>query len=352
MTAEALNTSVVPAELVRRRTLQRVEGLDTLRIVLAMWVVMSHIGFVPIKFASSPAGTIARGIYNNAFCGVAAVIVFFVISGFCIHFPYRHGQPLYLASYYARRHLRIWIPIAFAGLIGSRAGFGLYALYTAVLWSLIAEEIYYVIYPFLLRVRARVSWKMMIVVAYFGAYCVTFLYEGGENFHSPGIALTWILGLPCWLLGCALAEQFDSTQAHDQAHWRLWAWRGAAWFLSSLASVLRFHGSIGYRWTLPIFALFAFAWLRAEIAGALGKGSPAMLERWGRASYSLYLTHLVAFAYLAGPTLPRTADPLEWTIQIILILAACTAFFFLVEKPSHLISRKLGGLLIRKADSA
>jgi len=34
---------------------------------------------------------ILRGVITNLFCGPAAVTVFFVIKGFCFHFPQRNG---------------------------------------------------------------------------------------------------------------------------------------------------------------------------------------------------------------------------------------------------------------------
>jgi peptidoglycan/LPS O-acetylase OafA/YrhL len=45
------------------------------------------------------------------------VIVFFVISGFCIHYPYHKGKPVLLREFLVRRCLRIGIPLSICLLI-------------------------------------------------------------------------------------------------------------------------------------------------------------------------------------------------------------------------------------------
>ena len=48
------------------RLTRRVQGLDTLQFVLAMWVVFGHFGFVPIAVEKSNfIGKIIVGINNN-----------------------------------------------------------------------------------------------------------------------------------------------------------------------------------------------------------------------------------------------------------------------------------------------
>jgi peptidoglycan/LPS O-acetylase OafA/YrhL len=69
---------------------ERIKGFDSLRFVLAAWVVFGHFGFFPLLGFNqfSPSGRLAFAVYNNIVSAPAAVIVFFVISGF-IHHPYR-----------------------------------------------------------------------------------------------------------------------------------------------------------------------------------------------------------------------------------------------------------------------
>src|SRR4051812_28868708 len=97
---------------------RRVRGLDTIRFVLALWVVIGHVGFLPLKVeTTNMVVKVLLGIYGNLFSGPAAVIVFFVISGFCIHYPFRHKKRLSLVPYFSRRHLRIWLPIIAAVIV-------------------------------------------------------------------------------------------------------------------------------------------------------------------------------------------------------------------------------------------
>ncbi len=74
---------------------ERVYGLDALRFVEALWVVFSHLGPAPI-FATvdraQPIGFFMHGVWGILHSGPAALIMFFVISGFCIHFSYSGGQ--------------------------------------------------------------------------------------------------------------------------------------------------------------------------------------------------------------------------------------------------------------------
>lgn len=55
-------------------------GLDSLRIVCALWVVFAHLGFFPVVREldrTSPLGMAGRGAVGNLFAGLLAVIVFF-----------------------------------------------------------------------------------------------------------------------------------------------------------------------------------------------------------------------------------------------------------------------------------
>jgi peptidoglycan/LPS O-acetylase OafA/YrhL len=123
----------------------RVLPISSIRFVLAMWVVLAHFS-IPILRDHKQMDILGvfRALVNTAFNGPAAVIVFFVISGFCIHFPNRNG--LVMRSwklYYARRYLRTLIPMMAAlGLaLPLKVPFGLFS--DSVLWSLLCEEIYY-----------------------------------------------------------------------------------------------------------------------------------------------------------------------------------------------------------------
>src|SRR5690242_18982998 len=110
-------------------------------------------------------GALIKSIWDILFCGPAAVIVFFVISGFCIHYPFRGVERLQVSSFLARRYIRIGIPalaaMGLAGWTGVQAlllkspsfAFTLDAIrhvndgHTGLIWSLVCELIYYTCYP-------------------------------------------------------------------------------------------------------------------------------------------------------------------------------------------------------------
>jgi peptidoglycan/LPS O-acetylase OafA/YrhL len=75
----------------RGQSKTRVQGLDSIRFS-ALVVVLFHFGLISRSYlGTDPRGlaAVSRGILGSLFDGPAAVIVFFVISGFCIHFPFR-----------------------------------------------------------------------------------------------------------------------------------------------------------------------------------------------------------------------------------------------------------------------
>jgi peptidoglycan/LPS O-acetylase OafA/YrhL len=323
----------------------RVAGLDALRFVLALWVVFSHVGFVPLlSMFGLEQVWIARGLYNNLFSGPAAVIVFFVISGFCIHRPAATGDAIVAFPYYVRRYVRILVPMAIGVWLSNRVGHELHSFHDSILWSLVCEEVYYAIYPALLVARRRSSsWLPLVAVAFVAALVVVLRAPGAGDYPSFGPALNWVVGLPCWLLGCELAERTLRPRRAPPPG-AIWGWRAAAWALASLCSVLRFHTPLGYPWTLDLFAVFAFFWLEREIAHHRVRPPPRVLEWAGKWSYSLYLVHVAAglvFARLALDLSPAT----RWLAAITFVLAACYGFYLLVERPAHLAARRISEAL-------
>jgi peptidoglycan/LPS O-acetylase OafA/YrhL len=321
----------------------RVRGLDTLRFVLALWVVLGHSQLPQLGIDDHHlVGKLLHGIYNNLISGPAAVIVFFVISGFCIHYPYRRDKKLLLIPYFARRHLRIWVPIIVAVLVGRPLGVNLGDLQDSILWSLLAEEIYYLIYPALLFFKRRFGWIKILSLSYVGAISVIMQNPSAANYPSYGPYLNWLLGLPCWLLGCCLVDRVDRPRGNatgSEIH--IWRWRMAAWFLSWVCSAMRFHTPVKYPWTLTLFAVFAYFWLEKEILYYQTKAPSTSLENAGKGSYSIYLVHLIGFALFSLLPLPASNTISYWFVQIVFTVIVCYIFYLLVEKPSHLLARRL-----------
>src|SRR5437588_3715459 len=194
----------------------RVRGLDSLRFICAMWVVFVHCGFFPLLQNVDKArfaGKVIAGLYNNAFNGSAAVIVFFVISGFCINFPYSKGRQLSPKAYFSRRYIRIIIPMVVAILLARPLNIQFFLLSDSILWSLLADEIYYVIYPLLLISSRSIGWTKILAISFVLSLGVVLTNPSAGDYPSYGPYLNWLLGLPCWLLGCLLAQHVNSNSA-------------------------------------------------------------------------------------------------------------------------------------------
>lgn len=325
---------------------RHVAGLDSIRMICALWVVFGHFGFLPLTTGidrSSRLGLVVDTLVNVSICGPAAVIVFFVISGFCIHYAYRDGRAIPLKAFYARRYVRILAPMSAAILLGWPLGVDLALLNDSILWSLLCEEIYYFLYPALLGLRRRFGWPRMIALAYGLSLLVVLTNPSAGNYASYGPGLNWLLGLPCWLLGCGLAE---AAPLATPARRRIWLWRVGIFGASALACGLRFHSPLKYPWTLNLFAFLTFLWLRREIAYFREHAPPAWLERSGQFSYSLYLTHLHVHALYLLIGIPFLGAVLNWAVSTSFIVGCAYVFYRVIEKPSHELARKLGRRLL------
>jgi peptidoglycan/LPS O-acetylase OafA/YrhL len=80
---------------------QRILGLDSLRFACALWVAMHH-GARPMIAEWLGLSRFAEDWNAVAFDGVAAVIMFLLISGLCVHYPYATSRPLLLREYFVR----------------------------------------------------------------------------------------------------------------------------------------------------------------------------------------------------------------------------------------------------------
>jgi len=331
----------------------RINGLDSIRFVLACWVAVGHIGLFPLFQGIDPAtrlGWLLKGLYEATVNGPAAVIVFFVISGFCIHFPFRNGDFPRLARYYPRRYFRILAPLTAAISFNALLKVNMPLLGRSILWSIVCEEIYYLIYPGLLLLRRALGWRPLLIAAFILGGWVAWTDPAAGDYPSYGWRLNWLLGLPCWLLGCILAERSDSLQSSVSAR-SIWAWRFAIWFASCVSLGLRFHSSIGFPHTLNWFAILAYFWLEREIA-YFRKAQPNPPLQWaGQWSYSLYLMHVAANVIFIRAAIPNFGFIVNWSLRFGWVLVVSYVFYLIVEKPSHSFARSLGrGRHTKKVD--
>ncbi|CAN5425521.1 acyltransferase [soil metagenome] len=317
----------------------RVRGLDSIRFICAFVVFMGH-GGAPRLFGDvSGFREVVSNLYTSLWAGPAAVIVFFVISGFCIHYPFADSaQSINLPSFYARRFLRILIPMAVIIPIAEMRGLPFSKFNLSILWSLVAEMVYYLIYPALRKIHGA-GWGKAIAIAYVAAAIMVVTTHPEAMKYNSFQSFNWLLGLPCWLLGCWLADRVKNRSLPQVTSRVIWQWRVAVVVAAVATHYLFLRSLVGFPWTLNLFALLATAWLMREIA--YGRTNPPlrMVESAGLWSYSLYLVHEV-ISDLFGFTSIR--NPIaQLLVADVLTLVACYAFYLVVERPSHHVARSV-----------
>jgi len=278
----------------------RIGGLDSIRFICGLSIVIFHYGgFVPAPYLENYhglLGMVTRGLMGSLFNGPAALIVFFVISGFGIHFASRKSLTVNVPSFWSRRFIRAGGPALIAFFLWIWSGVKLSPVEPGPFWSLICEIEYYLFYPLLLVLRRRFGWWPLILVAQIFAYSLAFAHlpdiqkwYGGYAAFGPW---NWIMGLPCFLVGCWLAESFQRFPAPSTA--LMWLVRGCVFALTVVIEIVRFHSASVYfsnPFTLNIFAMVACFWLGLEVAYRRKHPAPRVLEWAGNWTYSLYLVH-------------------------------------------------------------
>jgi peptidoglycan/LPS O-acetylase OafA/YrhL len=324
--------------------------LDALRFVLALWVAIGHYDTIPI-FGSFDTGTgywlLFKHLWRTTVFGTPAVIVFFVISGFCIHLPFRGTEKIPVVRYYLRRYTRILIPVLGALIIYRWVGkkqFTLWGehsvLWESPLWSLACEEIYYAAYPFLRLLRNLYQWKIVLPVSFASSVVVALTHPHAGNWHVFGPFGTALVLLPVWLLGCALAEESMST-VPMAPRLSIWLWRFFAWFGCWTTEMLHFKLGISFTQTMVWFGVLAYLWVRQEIIHGRNHPPNSWLVAAGAWSYSLYLMHAQGGVLYRWLHIPKLGLIAEWFALMTCSLVIAYVFFQLIERPSHKLARMI-----------
>lgn len=340
-------------------TAHTLHNIELIRFVLALIVLMSHSSnFLGVDavgsdgFVSHPSVILsASRILLN---GPAAVMMFFIISGVCIHAPYRGGHSLELTEFYTRRYVRIIPPLlvswALSALImGDNIN-------RFPVWSLYCEVVYYLIFPILLIIIGQIGFLpvfMLSALASLGI-CITPDLHDGQPWTYGG-ALTWVLYLPVWLSGIAISEF-----AHYAGRWpnnlRTGRAMGAAAFglvlLGAGANYAQIHLANGphYKVSLLLFSAPAAVFIFLILSTDLSRSRIcSLLARQGAWSYSLYLVHtaltvlLMRMLYQAGVThFTPLSSLLIYGLLIAYVLTYAWGFHCLIERPSRLLAKRLG----------
>ena len=337
-------------EIDAKKASGRIIGLDSIRFIAAVWVMFYHVGcppLLPCLDRSHGLGKVIGAAYDCLFCGPASVIVFFVISGFCIHYPYRQGRKkVKFLNFLSRRYVRIMLPwFAWLGFV-KWVGMTYDTVGAMVGWSIECELIYYSCYPLLHLLARWSSWRILIAISFpISLYFVFFANPNMMMYPSFGLHGNALLGLPCWLLGCLSAEEFAGTRPISKR--TIWLWRGLIVFANAACYSFMLHLKIGFPYTLNLFGILVYFWLKLEVAmlrevGSLHKYSAFSILEWGgKWSYSLYLMHGPLSRVYISFGLENLGVTTKWCLKISFILICGYLFYLLVEKPSHWLARRI-----------
>lgn len=354
--------------------------IDVLRGLAAFWVVLFHsrvdlwVGLRDIQSGLVPVGAFDRLMawfsVPMAFGG-SGVMLFFVLSGFCVHLPLAGGKDFAWKPYAARRFFRIFPPYLFAIVVtlacellskwldpASRTSsvsmivrsvfmvqnYGADAGQMAgnpSLWSLPVEMELYVVYPvFLWLLRKSGALTAFGVVA--AVAVLPPLFGRAVPALNGGFAQYWLI----WCSGALLAESWKTRRllAPGVAHGLTMA--------AAFAAAVVFHWRDYNQWVACHFwaigygILLWFALMNPSFATAIPRRLLVLLVWLGTLSYSLYLVHFPLFR-LAGAAWKAGAGhkPLNLLVPLaaaVLVVPVAALFYRWVEAPSHRLARTVG----------
>lgn len=319
----------------------RIAGLDTIRLAAALIVAMSHGMLIPPRIYADSGSSLdfwSREIASMLANGPAAVAVFFVISGLCIHLG-RESVERNPLQFVVRRMVRIGIPMVAIILMAKLAGRDAIDLEQGVLWSIYCEIAYYLAYPLLLVARRRWGFDRILWTSIAISIVLILTNRPVPRMWEYGLA-TALICYPLWITGAMLAEHASSIGPRRSKH--LWAWRIGMPVAAACCATLRHFEWANYlpAITYAVIGALSIPFLSQEIAHAKAVPARALTEGFGKASYSLYLVHIVPLIFL----IRATRDLSQWIVgplSLAIVAISTLGFYFLCEKPSLLLARAI-----------
>ncbi|MCS7465773.1 acyltransferase [Stieleria sp. ICT_E10.1] len=355
-------------------------AIDVLRGLAALGVVWYHsrvdlwVGFRQIQSDPDAYSVLDRGL-SWASLPVSQlgslVMLFFVLSGFCIHLPQAgKGRMVDWSPYVIRRFLRIYpaylvtllfcfiattalnrwfesgVPFNasdFWGLAMLQNWFagGIQVALNPSLWSIPVEAELYVVYPLLLLIYIKCGMQSCLV---FTLACTSV----GWILHFQGLAVatgTFFKYAIIWNSGAWLAEQYVRGVLPTWTKWHtgLMLISGIVTPILGLAGVDHFY--LDYGWGLS--ALLVLWWLITDGATWLPSDAGWLkpLTALGTISYSLYLIHFPLFKVFGAMWVETYGTkPTSFfapTLATFAVIPFAWCFFKVFELPSHVWARRL-----------
>jgi peptidoglycan/LPS O-acetylase OafA/YrhL len=302
----ALPHFIFRMEATVRSAPKRIPFLDDIRGIAIIAVFLFHC----VKRA------LGHNLTPATFGGVA---MFFVLSGFCIHLACRGGKGKSWREFYRGRFFRLY-PAYVAALFVFAFIFPTTRLHfewgavkqlashlllihnlhpasffsiNAALWSIAVEAQFYLLYPLLLALAARLGWSNVLWLL--AAVALALRVSAGFEVAAGHYRASLLDGLPfyhwfSWALGAAAADAYLNTRKMPLANFP-----AAMWLVAAVATSI-------IRPLAPLAFLFFSVFTAAAIARLLAAGRaeipalPGFLSRHlkfiAARSYSFYLIHL------------------------------------------------------------
>ncbi len=351
-----------------------IPALTSIRFFAALWVVLFHIREIGLWTGGTP---LYQSIISVGYLGVG---FFFVLSGFILVYVYA-GREIAKPRFWQARFARIYpaylfsllvtipnllhfLPIAqrmhVGGLVLVSNPLLLEAWFPRILffwnpvaWSLSVEVIFYLIFPFAMRLLEKLGRNRLplwIAASWLASLVFTTSYvllhpDGVLHTTSQSNDLPWLgvlklnplVRLPEFLLGMGAGALFLQLPSRSRT-WPILTAAGLLVLAIAIRNVIPYpilHTGL----LAPVFALLIFglatqpAWTRAF--------SAAPLILLGEASYSLYLLHTVPIVTLTfGMRLGNSPHILA--IVAAYLVGTCLvsiAVYLLIEKPARRLLR-------------
>ncbi|MEW9570187.1 acyltransferase family protein [Rhodanobacter sp. Si-c] len=342
--------------------MQRLPGLDLLRAIAIVWVMLFHSWMI---------GGVGAPLQPVADYGWMGVDLFFVLSGYLIGYqllePLSHGEPLRLGAFYLRRAFRI-LP-AFMTVLAVyllfpawREAPGMqpawqFLTFTLNLlidyqhnqafshaWSLCVEEHFYLLFPLLAWWLARHPSRVLVASSAALVVAAGLLLRGYASLHGKD----WLESIyyPTWtrLDGLLAGVLLATTHVYQPKWWGAMQRRAnllaCAGLLLVGAAIWLFRDKTAFSASVFGFPLLS---LGLALLVAAGAGATSWLGHWrlpgtgwiATISYSLYLSHKLAIHAVHGLLLrwPAVHGLAAFAMYALAIAATGSLLHYAIERP-------------------
>ena len=351
-------------------------GLSCLCILLYhlrvdLWVGWRQIQNSPEQY-STWTKTIAWLSIPTPFFGYA-ILLFFLISGFCIHYPNSiRKNKVDWKKYFYRRFWRIY-PTYISALILT-AGISYFCKITwdyyswdldricrvatltqnyppgngpfwinPSLWTIPLEVEFYLLYPIIFTCFTGFrSWVLITVLLGFFCSSIYLNYQG-----IVWTSFTFIFFWPVWLLGAWMAQQYRQSKLQNISSTYLILILAIALILAIVSYFENWMAWLQYVcWTIFYLFLFIFSLTKQKpVRFYVIKKLMDFIGWLGKISFSLYLIHFPLFK-LFGFMHRSYFDekPANFLISLAYLIPVCLLawiFYRLIELPIHKWSKRL-----------